>query len=75
LPGDRIAPQGMDGRHMKLNELMINTQTPRAARDRMPLLICDERIVWACGLRIDEHARVTPATRRVLRLRFIRLNG
>jgi len=75
LPGDRIAPQGMDGRHMKLNELMINTKTPRAARDRMPLLICDEGIVWACGLRIDEHARVTPATRRVLRLRFIRLNG
>ena len=74
-PGDRIAPQGM-GRHtMKLNELMINTKTPRAARDRMPLLVCGERIVWACGLRIDEHARVTSATRHVLHLRFVRLAG
>ena len=75
LPGDRIAPQGLGGHTMKLNELMINTKTPRAARDRMPLLVCGERIVWACGLRIDEHARVTPATRHVLHLRFVRLVG
>ncbi len=75
LPGDRIAPQGMGGHTMKLNELMINTKTPRAARERMPLLVCGERIVWACGLRIDEHARVTPATRHVLHLRFVRLVG
>jgi tRNA(Ile)-lysidine synthase len=71
-PGDRIAPQGMGGHTMKLNELMINTKTLRAARDRMPLLVCGERIVWACGLRIDEHARVTPATNRILHLRFVR---
>ncbi len=76
LPGDRIAPQGMDGRHMKLNELMINAKTPRAARDRMPLLVRqDSGIVWACGLRIDEHARVTSDTRHVLYLRFVRLAG
>jgi tRNA(Ile)-lysidine synthase len=75
LPGDRIAPQGMGGHTMKLNELMINTKTPHATRDRMPLLVCGERIVWACGLRIDEHARVTSATRHVLHLRFVRLAG
>jgi tRNA(Ile)-lysidine synthetase-like protein len=75
LPGDRIAPQGMGGHTMKVNELMINTKTPRAARDRMPLLVCGERIAWACGLRVDEHARVTSATRHVLHLRFVRLVG
>jgi len=75
LPGDRIAPQGMGGHTMKLNELMINTKTPRATRDRMPLLTCGERIVWTCGLRIDDHARVTSATRHVLHLRFVRLVG
>ena len=73
LPGDHIAPQGMGGHTMKLNELMINTKTPRATRDRMPLLVCSERIVWACGLRIDEHVRITSDTRHVLRLRFVRL--
>jgi tRNA(Ile)-lysidine synthase len=75
LPGDRIAPQGMGGHTMKLNELMINTKTPRATRDRMPLLVCGERIVWACGLRIDEYVCVTSATRHILHLRFVRLVG
>jgi len=75
MPGDRIAPQGMGGHTMKLNELMINTKTSRAIRDQMPLLVCGERIAWACGLRIDEHARVTSTTRHVLHLRFFRLAG
>jgi len=72
LPGDRIAPQGMDGHTMKLNELMINAKIPRAARDRMPVLAADRRIVWACGLRIAHHARITSATHRILCLRFTR---
>jgi tRNA(Ile)-lysidine synthase len=78
LPGDRIAPHGMGGQTKKLGEIMINVKIPRVARERMPLLVCDDprtgsRIVWACGLRIDEHARVTPGTRRILRLRFTRI--
>ncbi len=72
LPGDRIAPQGMGGHMMKVNELMINTKIPRVARDRMPLLVCGGRIAWACGLRVGEHARVTSATNRILHLRFVR---
>jgi tRNA(Ile)-lysidine synthase len=73
LPGDRIAPQGMGGQTKKLNEIMINAKILRAARDRMPLLVCDDsRILWACGLRIDESVCVTPSTRRILRLRFVR---
>jgi tRNA(Ile)-lysidine synthetase-like protein len=76
LPGDRIAPQGMGGHHVKLNEMMINAQVPRHARDRMPLLVCGQAvphasILWACGLRLDGRACVTAATRRVLRLRFV----
>lgn len=79
LPGDRIAPQGMGGQTKKLGEIMINAKIPRVARERMPLLVCDDPrtgpwIVWACGLRIDERARVTPGTRRILHLRFTRMS-
>jgi tRNA(Ile)-lysidine synthase len=79
-PGDRIAPQGMGGHEKKLNEIMINAKIPRAARDRIPLLVCEDpragsRIVWACGLRIDERARITSATRHFLHLHFARLAG
>jgi tRNA(Ile)-lysidine synthetase-like protein len=73
-PGDRMAPHGMNGHHTKLSEMMINAKIPRRVRDRMPVLVCGERIVWACGLRIDEHARVTPATQRILRFRFVLLD-
>jgi tRNA(Ile)-lysidine synthetase-like protein len=72
LPGDRIAPRGMGGHTTKLNELMINTKVPRAARDRIPLLVSGERILWACGLRVDESACITSATRHMVRFRFIR---
>jgi tRNA(Ile)-lysidine synthase len=75
LPGDRIVPQGMGGHHIKLGDMMINAKIPRHARDRMPLLVSGERILWACGLRVDEHACITSATRRVVRLRFSRLTG
>ena len=74
LPGDRIAPQGMDGHHAKLNALMINAKVPAHVRDRMPILVCDGRILWACGLRVDESARVTPYTRGLFRLRFVLLD-
>jgi tRNA(Ile)-lysidine synthase len=70
-PGDRIAPYGLRGHHAKLNEIMINAQVPARARDRMPILVCGKQILWACGLRMDESARVTPDTRRVLCLRFV----
>ncbi len=72
-PGDRIAPQGMSGHRARLNAIMINQKIPAYVRDRMPVLVCRDQIVWACGLRIAEHARVTPETHRVLHLRFIRL--
>jgi tRNA(Ile)-lysidine synthetase-like protein len=71
LPGDRIAPQGMNGQRVKLNEIMINAKVPRHVRDWMPVLVVGGRVLWACGLRIDERARITPATRRVLCLRFV----
>lgn len=75
LPGDRIAPQGLGGHTVKLGALMINAKAPRAARDRLPVLVGSEgRVLWACGLRVDERARVTDGTRRIARMRFVRLS-
>ncbi len=39
---------------------------PAAARDRWPLLVNDaDEILWVCGLRIDERARVMPSSRQI----------
>jgi tRNA(Ile)-lysidine synthase len=70
-PGDRFYPLGAGGSR-KLNRFLIDEKVPRAWRARVPIVVTPEGIIWAAGWRIDERARVTDATRRVLRLRFAR---
>jgi len=70
--GDRFRPQGMQGHGVKLSAFMINLKIPRAWRDRVPLLVTGDEIVWVCGRRIGEGATIGPGTRRVARLRFER---
>ena len=71
-PGDRFQPLGMAGRSVKLADFFTNRKIPRPVRDRIPLLEGPGGIVWVCGQRLDERARVTGVTERVLRLRFRR---
>ncbi|MBC7264626.1 MAG: tRNA lysidine(34) synthetase TilS [Chloroflexi bacterium] len=71
-PGDRFCPLGLGGHEKSLTEFLIGAKVPRALRDRIPLLVAAEQILWVCGLRPDERAKVKPETRTVLHLRFIR---
>jgi len=73
--GDRFRPQGMGGQAPRLTDWMTNAKIPRAWRDRLPLLVAGEEIVWVCGWRTAETAIVGPATRLVARFRFRRLEG
>jgi tRNA(Ile)-lysidine synthetase-like protein len=69
--GDRFAPLGMDGRHMKLSDFMINIKLPAALRNRWPLLVSGDDIVWVAGLRLNEHFRVRADTQQIVRLALI----
>jgi tRNA(Ile)-lysidine synthase len=71
-PGDCFQPLGMGGRGKRLGEFMINEKIPATWRDHIPLLVSGERIVWVCGYRPDERARVRAGTEKVLHLRFQR---
>jgi tRNA(Ile)-lysidine synthase len=72
-PGDRFCPLGLVGRGKRLNEFMINEKIPAAWRDYIPLLVNEAgQILWVCGWRPDERARVTQATEQVVWLRFER---
>lgn len=66
-PGDTFQPSGMKGKK-SLHEFMIDEKIPRDVRERLPLLVSGDRILWVCGWRVDERARVTPATRRILQV-------
>lgn len=68
-PGDRFVPLGMRG-HKKLKDFFVDMKIPADIRVRIPVLAQGEQIIWVCGLRIDDRFKVTPNTRRVLKLAF-----
>jgi tRNA(Ile)-lysidine synthase len=69
-PGDRFQPLGLGGRQTTLREFMINVKIPAQWRHLTPILASPQHIVWLAGWRVDERARITKSTRRVLLLRF-----
>ena len=72
--GDRFCPLGMRGRHKLVSELLVNSKVPVWWRDQVPLLVRgDDEIMWVCGWREDERARVRDETSRVMvvRLRMV----
>ena len=67
LPGDRFQPLGMQ-QSKSLREFMIDARIPRRWRDGLPLIVSDRGIACIPGWRIAHWARVTDATRQMLRL-------
>jgi tRNA(Ile)-lysidine synthase len=67
MAGDRFVPLGMRGRR-KVKDFFIDLKVPSEIRKSTPLLTCRDKLVWVCGLRIDDHFKVTPETKRVLKV-------
>jgi tRNA(Ile)-lysidine synthase len=67
--GDRFIPFGMSG-HRKLKDFFIDLKIPSEARARVPIMTYQNNIIWVCGLRIDDRYKVTPDTRKVLKVTF-----
>ncbi|HSJ57439.1 MAG TPA: tRNA lysidine(34) synthetase TilS, partial [Anaerolineae bacterium] len=69
-PGDRFRPLGMGDHTVKLADFLTNEKVPQAVRGHVPLLAGEGGILWVCGVRVAEGARVRDDTRRALILRF-----
>lgn len=65
--GDRMTPLGMSG-SKKLQDLLSDAKIPRRLRDAVPILVDDEGILWAAGIRQAHRSRVGPETREVIRI-------
>jgi tRNA(Ile)-lysidine synthase len=64
--GDRFCPLGLGGRHKLVSELLVNAKVPAWWRDQVPLLVRgDDEIMWVCGWRVDERAKIGETTSRV----------
>ncbi|OQX66224.1 MAG: tRNA lysidine(34) synthetase TilS [Desulfococcus sp. 4484_242] len=68
-PGDRFVPLGMKG-HKKLKDFFVDRKIPSRVRSRIPILAQGNRVVWVCGLRIDDRFKVGPRTKRILKISF-----
>jgi tRNA(Ile)-lysidine synthase len=67
--GDRFQPLGMQ-EIKKIGQFMLDARIPRDWRDRVPIVISGDNVLWVVGYRIDERVKVTVKTKKVLRLEF-----
>jgi len=70
--GDFFYPFGF-GKRKKLQDFFVDEKVPRDKRDRIPLIISGEDIVWVVGYRGDERFKVTGGTKKILRLEVKRI--
>ncbi len=66
-PGDRFQPLGQP-KPLKLKGFLINKRIPLEDRDRLPLVVSKNKIAWAAGAALGESFKVTPRTKRLLRI-------
>lgn len=59
-PGDRISPLGMTGSR-KIQDVLTDAKVPTVQRDRLPLLVCGDEVVWIPGYRIAARYAVPAA--------------
>jgi tRNA(Ile)-lysidine synthase len=66
-PGDRLLPMGMKG-HKKIKDLFIDCKIPGPLRQKIPILIAGEDIIWVAGVRQSEVGKVIETTKTVLKV-------
>jgi tRNA(Ile)-lysidine synthase len=69
-PGDRIHPLGMRG-SLKVSDLFINCKILQPARERWPLVVDEEKVVWVVGLRIHDRCRIMPSTKEIILIQAV----
>ncbi len=69
--GDRFVPLGMK-EEKKLKKFFIDAKVPLVQRDKVPILVGGDKILWVVGYRIDERFKVDPTTKKVLKTRVLR---
>lgn len=66
-PGDRFVPLGMKG-HKKIKDFFVDLKVPAEERHATPIVFSQRTPVWICGYRMDDRFKVTPETKRVLKM-------
>ena len=67
--GDRFKPLGMQ-KSKKLSDFFIDLKIPPDVKKKLPILVDPEKIVWVCGIRIDDRVKVTKNTKEIVGLKY-----
>jgi tRNA(Ile)-lysidine synthase len=65
--GDFFYPLGF-GKRKKLQDFFVDQKVPRDERNRIPLILSGDDIIWVVGYRADDRFKVTEKTKRVVKL-------
>ena len=65
--GDFFYPAGF-GKKKKLQDFFVDEKAPRDERDKIPLVLSGENIVWIAGYRGDERFKITSDTKKIVLL-------
>lgn len=65
--GDYFQPLGMSG-FKKVSDFFIDQKVPLHEKENTWLLCSGKKIVWIMGQRLDERFKITPKSRRVLKI-------
>jgi len=66
-PGDSFQPLGFN-HQKKVSDLFVDHKISRFKKKQIPILVDHAGIVWVCGLRLAERVKVTPSTRKLVKL-------
>ena len=58
------------GNTKKLNRCMIDAKIPADQREKIPLVVCEDEVLWMVGSRMNEWYKINPQTRKVLVLNY-----
>jgi len=72
--GNFFYPFGF-GKRKKLQDFFVDEKVPRDERDRIPLVLSGEDIIWIAGYRQDDRFKVTDGTKKVLKLEVKKLKS
>ncbi|WP_347372706.1 tRNA lysidine(34) synthetase TilS [Aequorivita sp. Q41] len=65
--GDRFQPFGMKGKK-KLSKFFKDEKIPLSEKNKIWILLSNEKIVWILGYRMDDRFKVTDSTKNILKI-------
>ncbi len=66
--GDAFRPLGMKKGEKKVSDFLIDEKVPLDRKSEVLVITDADRIIWVCGMRIDERFRVKRTSKKILKL-------